>query len=134
MIQVTEQAAAELKQLVGDSGQALRLFIQKGGCAGHQYAMKLDDPVADDTVIETSGGRVVVDPESMTLLDGSVVDFSDALTDSGFKITNPNAARSCGCGTSFEPEVEGETPNYDASQDGSVCGGDEAEEEAAIQS
>ncbi|MFT4641159.1 MAG: iron-sulfur cluster assembly accessory protein [Verrucomicrobiales bacterium] len=128
MITVTEDAATELKSLVGDSGKALRLLVQKGGCAGHQYAMKLDDQAEGDTVITTAGGDVIVDPESLTFLDGSEVDFSEALTDAGFKINNPQAARSCGCGTSFEPAEAGSTPAYDSSLDGSVCG---SEEEAA---
>lgn len=128
MIKVTEQAAAELKALVGESGKALRLMVQKGGCAGLQYAMKLDEAGEQDTVMEVEGARVVVDPESFGFLDGSVVDYSDALTDTGFKITNPNAARSCGCGTSFEPAVAGAAPTYDSSMDGSVCGGEDAAE------
>ncbi len=127
MITVTEEAASELRSLVGDSGKALRLMVQKGGCAGLQYAMKLDLPAEGDTVIAASGAQVVVDPESLSFLDGSMVDYSGALTDTGFKITNPNAARSCGCGTSFEPAVEGQAPVYDSSQDGSVCGGEEEE-------
>lgn len=131
MISVTEQAAAELKALVGDSGKALRLMVQKGGCAGLQYAMKLDDPSEEDTVIDASGAHVVVDRESLAFLDGSMVDYSDALTDTGFKITNPNAARNCGCGTSFEPAVSGEAPSYDSSMDGSVCGGEEVESSKA---
>ena len=125
MITVTDKAAAELKNLLGDSGQALRLLVQKGGCAGHQYGMKLDDPAAQDTVVDTSGGQVVVDPESLVFLSGCELDFSDALTDSGFKIINPNAARSCGCGTSFEPAEEGKTPSYDPELDGSVCSSEE---------
>jgi iron-sulfur cluster assembly protein len=92
-----------------------------------QYSMKLDEPHERDTVIPAAGAKVVVDPQSLEFLDGSQVDFSDALTDSGFKITNPNAARSCGCGTSFEPAEEGKAPSYDADQDGSVCGGDDRE-------
>ncbi len=124
MITVTEEAATELKALVGDSGKALRLLVQRGGCAGLQYAMKLDTPQEGDTVIPAAGAKVVVDEESLPFLRGSQVDYSAELTDSGFKITNPNAARSCGCGTSFEPAVEGEEPSYDSSQDGSVCGGE----------
>ena len=125
MIQVTARAEQELKALLGDEGKALRLLVQKGGCAGHQYGMKVDAPTEEDTVVETSGGSVVVDPESLTFLDGAILDFADTLSDSGFKIVNPNAARSCGCGTSFEPAVAGETASYDSELDGSVCGGEE---------
>lgn len=131
MITVTDAAAAELKNLLGDSGKALRLLVQKGGCAGHQYGMKLDEPQEGDHILETNGCSVVVDPESLTFLSGSELAFSDALTDSGFKITNPNAARSCGCGTSFEPAEEGATPSYDPSLDGSVCGSEESDESPA---
>ena len=84
-----------------------------------------------DRRLEAAGGRVVVDTESLTFLSGSELGFSDALTDSGFKITNPNAARSCGCGTSFEPSEEGTTPSYDPSLDGSVCGDEESQESPA---
>ncbi len=131
MIQVTENAANALKDLLKEEGQALRLVIQKGGCAGHQYGMKVDVPQADDEIVETSGGRVVVDPESLTFLQGSVVDYSESLTDSGFKITNPNAARSCGCGTSFEPAEEGKDPAYEPSMDGTVCKSEAEEAHAA---
>ncbi len=131
MITVTDTAAVELKNLLGDSGKALRLLVQKGGCAGHQYGMKLDEPKEGDSIVETIGGSVVVDPESLTFLSGSELEFSDALTDAGFKITNPNAARSCGCGTSFEPAEEGTTPSYDPALDGSVCSSEESEESPA---
>ncbi len=124
MIQVTARAEQELKVLLGEGGKALRLLVQKGGCAGHQYGMKVDAATDQDTVVETSGGTVVVDPESLTFLNGSVLDFADTLSDSGFKIVNPNAARSCGCGTSFEPAEEGKTAAYDSALDGSVCGGE----------
>lgn len=125
MIKVTERAEAELKTLLGESGKALRLLVQKGGCAGHQYGMKLDQPDAADAVVDTANGQVVVDPESLAFLDGSVLDYSDALSDNGFKIVNPNAARSCGCGTSFEPaDAEaGKAAAYDAALDN--CGGED---------
>lgn len=105
MIQVTEEAAVELARLLAGSepGCGLRLLVQKGGCAGWEYGMKIDSPREDDVQVETGGGRVLIGPESVEFLRGSTVDFSDALSDSGFKISNPNAARSCGCGTSFEP-------------------------------
>ena len=71
-----------------------------------------------------NGARVFVDPESLKYLDGCHLDYVEALNDSGFKIENPNAARSCGCGTSFEPAKAGAAPAYDpATMDGEVCGG-----------
>jgi iron-sulfur cluster assembly protein len=65
--------------------------------------MKLDEPSIGDILIEESGVRIILDPDSAPLLRGSRLDFKDDLHDSGFRLENPNAARSCGCGTSFEP-------------------------------
>jgi iron-sulfur cluster assembly accessory protein len=109
MMTITESAAEHLRDLLetkdaSPEEQGLRLFIEKGGCAGMNYSMKIDAPADTDEVFERSGVRVFVDRESLTFLDGSEVDYVDSLNDSGFKIQNPNAARSCGCGTSFEPK------------------------------
>lgn len=109
MLTITESAAEHLRGLLEDKDaspeeQGLRLFIEKGGCAGMNYSMKIDAPADSDEVFERNGVRVFVDPESLSFLDGSEVDYVDSLSDSGFKIQNPNAARSCGCGTSFEPK------------------------------
>lgn len=88
-----------------------------------QYAMKVSAPEPTDDVVERNGARFFVDRESLEFLEGCHLDYVDALNDSGFKIENPNAARSCGCGTSFEPSKEGEKPEYDpATMDGEVCG------------
>ncbi|MGD1980074.1 MAG: iron-sulfur cluster assembly accessory protein, partial [Akkermansiaceae bacterium] len=96
----------------------------KGGCAGMSYAMQIGAFAEGDQVVEKKGARVFVDEESLPYLDGCLLDYVDALNDSGFKIENPNAARSCGCGTSFEPARAGEAPSYDPeTQDGEVCGG-----------
>lgn len=129
MITLTDAAVEHLKDMLagdgdeaGASGRGLRLLVQSGGCAGMQYAMKLDHPAGGDAVFERDGVRVFIDPGSHAFLEGVLLDYNDALTDSGFKIVNPNAARSCGCGTSFEPAVAGKAPEYDASRDGSVCG------------
>ena len=83
--------------------------------------MRVSEPEEGDTCIEQDGARVLVAADSMEHLSGSVLDYSDSLSDAGFKITNPNAARSCGCGTSFEPAEEGKKPEYDASLDGTAC-------------
>lgn len=115
MIQVTERAARELQDMLGDGQRGLRLMISKGGCAGLQYGMTIDDRKEGDTVVRTSGGALFIDEESLPFLRGSVVDFSDALQDTGFKIINPNAARTCGCGTSFEIGKEGDNPGEGAS-------------------
>ncbi len=129
MITVTDSAVKHLKHLLTEKdatpAQGLRLFVQKGGCAGHQYAMAVRDPEPDDTVIEREGVKVFIEAESLPFLDGSEVDYENSLNDSGFKIINPNAARSCGCGTSFEPTTTDEPPTYDSSLDGTVCGSTE---------
>ncbi|MCH1407562.1 MAG: iron-sulfur cluster assembly accessory protein [Verrucomicrobiales bacterium] len=128
MITVTDSAANHLRSLLEEKDfspkeRGLRLFVEKGGCAGMSYAMKIDALVDGDEVIEKNGVRVFVDPESGEYLKGIQLDYVDALNDSGFKIENPNAARSCGCGTSFEPTKEGQEPEYDPeTMDGEVCG------------
>lgn len=114
MITVTPSAIEELRALLekkgATPGSGLRLLVQKGGCAGFQYAMKIDGPRPDDTVISGAGVSVLVDPESLPYLDGVEVDYHHGLTDAGFKLTNPNAARSCGCGSSFEPAAKPAAP------------------------
>ena len=104
MIEITEAAAKHLRELALEKGTpGLRLAVEKGGCAGLQYAMSLGEPRAGDEVTERDGGVVSVDPESLPHLTGCTLDYSDDLTGAGFRIINPKAARSCGCGTSFEP-------------------------------
>jgi len=84
------------------AGKPLRVYIENGGCSGLQYGMVFDELRADDSQCELMGVTVLVDPVSADYLRGSTIDFSDALTGGGFKITNPNAKTSCGCGKSFE--------------------------------
>jgi len=107
MITLTPQAIRELRLLLesrqAESGAGLRLLVEKGGCAGMQYSMKIDAPAAGDKVVEADGVRLLVDPVSLGYLRDVTVDYTDDLSDTGFKIVNPNASRSCGCGTSFEP-------------------------------
>jgi iron-sulfur cluster assembly accessory protein len=140
MITVHENAVKHLHEILSadgaaEKGDGLRLLVERGGCAGMQYGMKIDHRADGDAVFGGDGSRVYVDLESLKFLDGVELQYSDDLTDSGLKIVNPNAARSCGCGTSFEPKVAGEEPQYDASQDGEVCGGDaEVEADAAATS
>ncbi|MFV1994231.1 MAG: HesB/IscA family protein [Verrucomicrobiales bacterium] len=116
MITLTENAVKQLREMLGsEPGEArgLRLLIERGGCAGWQYAMKIDQPAVDDVVIETGGVRVYVASDSLDLLRDAEVDYVDDLSDTGFKIHNPNAARSCGCGSSFEAEQENSKPARD---------------------
>jgi iron-sulfur cluster insertion protein len=80
----------------------LRLSVEGGGCSGFQYKFDLaDDADADDSVSETAGVRLVVDPVSLDLVAGSTVDFVESLGGAAFKVTNPQAAAGCGCGSSF---------------------------------
>jgi iron-sulfur cluster assembly accessory protein len=104
VIRLTESAAEEVKQLLGkpeNGGKTLRVYVEQGGCSGMQYAMVFDEPRADDVDARFHGISVLIDPFSAQYLRGALVDFSDSLTGGGFKITNPNARQSCGCGKSF---------------------------------
>lgn len=81
----------------------LRVFVSGGGCSGMQYGMALEAEARPyDNVIESSGVKVFIDPTSMMYLAGATIDYEDSLMGGGFKIDNPNAASSCGCGTSFK--------------------------------
>ena len=107
MIQVTESAVQQLRSLLATqpaaSGKGLRVQVVKGGCSGMQYEMSLDRPQEGDAVVEREEVRFFVDPESAGFLREATLDFVGGLTGAGFRIVNPNAARTCGCGTSFEP-------------------------------
>jgi iron-sulfur cluster assembly protein len=105
MISLTDAAIKHLQILVqeqDDAGKGLRLIVERGGCAGMQYGMSLDHAREGDEVLEQDGVQVMVDAESLGFLRGSTVDYVDELAGAGFRIHNPNAVRSCGCGTSFE--------------------------------
>jgi iron-sulfur cluster assembly protein len=123
-ILITEKARAELGALLESKAVSatagLRLGVSKGGCAGWQYEMKVAEPEAGDEIVELGTARVIVAADSLDKLRGCEVDFSDDLTDAGFKIHNPKARRSCGCGTSFEPE---DAPEGSSAEDGEICGG-----------
>jgi iron-sulfur cluster insertion protein len=105
-VSLSESAAKRISKVVAESGSAalaVRLEVLGGGCSGYQYkfgfADALDD--AEDVVIERAGAKLVVDKTSLQLLDGSEVDYGETLMESGFRVVNPNAASSCGCGSSF---------------------------------
>jgi iron-sulfur cluster assembly accessory protein len=109
MITVTDSAFQQLQALVQERGEpekGLRIFVESGGCAGMQYGMTLDAPQPGDEVIEKDGVKVFVDSTSLGFLNGSTVDYSGDLAGAGFRIHNPNAVRSCGCGTSFEAAAD----------------------------
>ncbi len=107
MIFLSPTAIIQLKDMLtsGDATRGLRLHVEKGGCAGWQYTMKLDVAGQNDQVFRQEGVSVIVDDESLSFLRGSRIDYVDSLNDTGFKVENPNATRSCGCGTSFEPKI-----------------------------
>jgi iron-sulfur cluster assembly accessory protein len=106
MITVTDNAVRQLRALLEAQGpserKGLRVQIAKGGCSGLQYEMSLDAERAGDSIVEKEGVAFLVDRESADFLRGATLDYRDGLTGAGFHIENPNAARTCGCGTSFE--------------------------------
>ena len=105
LVDVTPRALEELRHLrakESDPNAAFRVYVEKGGCSGLQYGMVFDEPREGDHVLDHDGVSVLVDAFSADYLRGVRVDFSDDLNDGGFKLSNPNAKQSCGCGRSFE--------------------------------
>ncbi len=104
-INLTDAAMAKVSELVKQEGNpelALRVAVRPGGCSGYSYEMFFDSEFADDDLVSTFGEvKVVVDPSSLPLIVGATLDFKDGLQGAGFSINNPNAQRSCGCGSSF---------------------------------
>jgi iron-sulfur cluster insertion protein len=103
-VDLTESAAARVAAIAAKQARPaiLRLSVEGGGCSGFQYKFGLADTVeADDAVAETSGVQLVVDPVSLDLVSGAAVDYVESLGGSAFRVTNPNAASGCGCGSSF---------------------------------
>ncbi|MFK7880556.1 HesB/IscA family protein [Roseobacter sp.] len=99
---VTPRAFDRLAEIgAATEGKALRVAVEGGGCSGFHYEIVLDDPRADDLVLEGSGQKVVVDAVSLPFLGGATIDFTEELIGARFVIDNPNASSSCGCGTSF---------------------------------
>ena len=106
LINVTETAADRIQDLLGKEGKqgthGLRLKVIGGGCSGLRYELAFDDRVSDDdTAVNVNGVRVIVDDKSALYLVDTTLDFVDTLQESGFKINNPNAQSTCGCGESF---------------------------------
>ena len=103
-VTVTERAARKIGEILGrePSGTMLRVSVQGGGCSGFQYKFDTERARAnDDVVIERAGATVLIDPVSLDYMAGSEIDFVDDLIGSSFKVHNPKATASCGCGTSF---------------------------------
>lgn len=103
-IRVSERAARRIGEILKSEppGAMLRVSIEGGGCSGFQYKFDVDRDIAeDDLVIDRNGALVLIDPISLKYMDGAEIDFVDDLIGASFKVANPNATASCGCGTSF---------------------------------
>jgi iron-sulfur cluster assembly protein/iron-sulfur cluster insertion protein len=104
-VTLTDAAAAKVAHLLAQEDETdlvLRVGVRPGGCSGFTYEMFFDSEVSEDDVVREFGTvKVAVDPESARLLEGSTLDFADGLQGSGFHVSNPNATRTCGCGSSF---------------------------------
>jgi iron-sulfur cluster assembly protein len=124
-IQLTETAASMVRNLlvqknVPDHG--LRVFVSGGGCSGMQYGMALEAEARPyDHVIERDGVKVFIDPTSMMYLSGAAIDYEDNLMGGGFRIDNPNAVSSCGCGHSFKTAAHG-ADDHAGHASGGGCG------------
>ena len=106
MVSITDKAAEKVKVLLKEKGVesgALRVFVAGGGCSGYQYGMAIAQEVdEDDFVFEHDGVKLLIDPESAPLLKGAEIDYVEDIMKSGFTIFNPNAVKSCACGSSFD--------------------------------
>ncbi|MDA8027057.1 MAG: iron-sulfur cluster insertion protein ErpA [Actinomycetota bacterium] len=104
---VTDAAASKVAELLNEESEGseslfLRIAVKPGGCSGFSYDMFFDSEVQeDDTVADFSGVKVAIDAASLPLIKGSTLEYKDGLQGAGFHITNPNATRTCGCGSSF---------------------------------
>jgi iron-sulfur cluster assembly protein len=113
LIALTPVAAAKVRELLADEGDetlVLRVAIQGGGCSGFQYGLGFDTVAEGDVQLDLEGVPVAVDPFSAPYLRGTTIDFLNTIEESGFKIDNPNAVSSCGCGHSFQVAEDEELP------------------------
>ena len=121
VLTVTPLAANKIHELLQTRNipdHALRVFVAGGGCSGLQYGMAFEgNPQEYDTLIEAEGVKLVVDPTSMMYIGGATIDYVDSLMGGGFRIENPNAVSTCGCGTSFRTKGESS-----ADESGDGCG------------
>lgn len=110
VLSVSPTASAKIKELLqarNIPNHALRVFVAGGGCSGLQYGMAFEEnPQEYDTLVEVDGVRLLVDPTSVMYIAGATIDFVDSLMGGGFRIDNPNAVSSCGCGHSFRTSGE----------------------------
>ena len=104
-ISMTPLAVEKIKGLMAEknlTNHGLRVFVAGGGCSGLQYGMAFEEnPLATDTIVELEGLRIIIDADSLPYLLGAQIDFIDSLMGGGFRIDNPNAITTCGCGQSF---------------------------------
>lgn len=118
VLTVTESAVKVIQTLLEQRNipnHALRVFVTGGGCSGMQYGMSFEENAQDyDTVVEQDNVRLLIDPTSMVYLQGATIDFVDSLIGGGFRIDNPNAVSSCGCGSSFRSNDSGQTDGQPA--------------------
>jgi iron-sulfur cluster assembly protein len=119
VLTITPVAAAKVRELLIQRdmpNHALRVFVAGGGCSGLSYGMAFESNIQDsDTLVESDGIKVVIDPTSLMYMQGATIDFVDSLMGGGFRIDNPQAVSSCGCGHSFRTK--------DAAADGGSAGG-----------
>ena len=105
-IQMTEPASGRIREMMETAAApdpVVRIGVTAGGCSGYEYVLDVVSGVrGNDRVFESHGVRIVCDPRSYLYVNGTVIDFEDSMMGGGFKFENPNAARSCGCGTSFQ--------------------------------
>jgi len=112
MLTLTQTAVQKIEQIIQKQGKAddpaqngskigLRIYVEGGGCSGYQYKFKLDAARKEDMVVQQGEIRVLIDPVSSFYLNGSVIDFTDEIGETGLKVSNPNATSVCGCGESF---------------------------------
>lgn len=110
-IMLTDRAAQEVKDILEQQGNpgnvALRIYVAGGGCSGLQYGMALDENVEEgDQFFHDQDVKVVIDPMSLKYIGGSIVDYVETAMGGGFKVENPNATKSCGCGSSFTTDED----------------------------
>jgi iron-sulfur cluster assembly protein len=106
MITMTDKGAEKAREYLETQGSdvnvaGLRVGVRGGGCSGFQYLLAFDEQRETDRVFESHGLKLLVDPEAFEYVDGSQIDYIDALTGAGFKVENPNVVAACGCGSSF---------------------------------
>jgi iron-sulfur cluster assembly accessory protein len=104
-VSLTESAAGHIAEIIGQpnpEGKGLRIYVETGGCSGMSYAMEISARKPDDEEFNYHGVKLFVENRGLVYLAGSVIDYKDGLSGAGFRITNPNAKQTCGCGKSFE--------------------------------